>query len=51
LLAKSALAATKRHWHKLFRGGAQPSSAEEAGAALAKRFGSLAAALEVARKS
>lgn len=41
----------KRHWHKLFRGGAQPSSAEEAAAALTRNFGTLSAALEVARRS
>jgi len=35
----------KRHWHKLFRGQAQPSSALEAQTALAAKYGSLATAL------
>lgn len=40
----------KRHWHKLFP-GAQPATAEEASGALVQRFGSLQAALDIARRA
>ena len=39
----------KRHWHKLFEGGVPPGTEAEARAALAARFGSLQAAVDVAR--
>ena len=40
----------KRHWHKLFP-DAQPATAEEASGALVRRFGSLQAALDIARRA
>ena len=59
--AKTGLSATqinnwfinqrKRHWHKLFRDTAPPTSAEEATEALTAKYGTLEAALEVARSS
>jgi hypothetical protein len=39
----------KRHWHKLFENGVPPNDEHEARAALAKRFGSIQAAVDVAR--
>ena len=39
----------KRHWHKLFEGGVPPGTEAEARAALVARFGSLQAAIDVAR--
>jgi hypothetical protein len=39
----------KRHWHKLFEGGVPPNDEHEARAALARRYGSIQAAVDVAR--